>query len=68
VREAGGLGVHLAQAVAEGVLDGPSNCPAGAILSTTGGHGDLHCYPLSWMHELARTDGAMRLAGGSASA
>ena len=49
VREVGGLGIYLAQAVREGLLDGPSIYPAGAVLSTTGGHGDLHCYPLSWV-------------------
>ncbi len=42
VREVGGLGVYLAPAVSEGVLDGPAIYPAGAILSVTGGHGDLH--------------------------
>jgi imidazolonepropionase-like amidohydrolase len=51
VREVGGLGVHLARAVAEGVLDGPAIYAAGAILSTTGGHGDLHSYPLPWMED-----------------
>jgi imidazolonepropionase-like amidohydrolase len=45
VREVGGLGVELARAVAEGVLDGPAVYAAGGILSTTGGHGDLHSYP-----------------------
>ena len=40
VREVGGLGVELARAVAEGVLDGPAIYAAGAILSTTGGHAD----------------------------
>jgi imidazolonepropionase-like amidohydrolase len=49
VREVGGLGVFLARAVAEGTLDGPSIYGAGAILSTTGGHGDLHSYPLDWV-------------------
>jgi imidazolonepropionase-like amidohydrolase len=66
VREVGGLGVYLATAVAEGLLDGPSIYPAGAILSTTGGHGDLHCYPLSWVAEFARQDGTLRLADGIA--
>jgi imidazolonepropionase-like amidohydrolase len=66
VREVGGLGVHLARAVAEGLLDGPSIYPAGAILSTTGGHGDLHCYPLSWVNEFNRQDGTLRLADGTA--
>jgi len=66
VREVGGLGVYLARVVAEGVLDGPAIYPAGAILSTTGGHGDLHCYPLAWVQDFARDDGTLRLADGSA--
>jgi imidazolonepropionase-like amidohydrolase len=66
VREVGGLGVYLARAVAEGVLDGPAIYAAGAVLSTTGGHGDLHCYPLAWMEEFARGDGSFRLADGTA--
>ncbi len=66
VREVGGLGVHLARAVSEGILDGPAIYPAGAILSTTGGHGDLHCYPLAWVQDFARQDGTLRLADGSA--
>jgi imidazolonepropionase-like amidohydrolase len=66
VREVGGLGVHLARAVAEGVIDGPSIYPAGAILSTTGGHGDLHCYPLSWVTDFGRREGVLRLADGTA--
>ncbi len=66
VREVGGLGVYLARAVTEGVLDGPSIYAAGAILSTTGGHGDLHCYPLSFVNDFNRTDGAARLADGTA--
>ena len=53
VREVGGLGVYLARAVAEGTLDGPRIYGAGSILSTTGGHGDLHAYPLEWMHSTA---------------
>jgi imidazolonepropionase-like amidohydrolase len=66
VREVGGLGVHLAKAVAEGILDGPSIYAAGAILSTTGGHGDLHCYPLSFVNEMNQTDGTARLCDGTA--
>jgi len=49
VREVGGLGVHLARAVAEGSLAGPTIYGAGAILSTTAGHADLHSYPLDWV-------------------
>jgi imidazolonepropionase-like amidohydrolase len=65
VREVGGLGVYLAQAVREGLLDGPSIYPAGAVLSTTGGHGDLHCYPLSWVADFGQHDGTFRLADGT---
>ncbi len=64
VREVGGLGVYLARAVAEGVLDGPAIYGAGAILSTTGGHGDLHSFPLDWLGSWAGESGAMRLADG----
>ncbi len=65
VREVGGLGVYLAQAVREGLLDGPSIYAAGAVLSTTGGHGDLHSYPLSWMKDFGHHDGTFRLADGT---
>ena len=64
VREPGGLGVYLARAVAEGVLDGPAVYGAGAILSTTGGHGDLHSFPLDWMRDFSGRDGLLRLADG----
>ena len=64
VREVGGLGVYLARAVAEGVLDGPAIYAAGAILSTTGGHGDLHSVPLEWMGSWTAETGLMRLADG----
>jgi imidazolonepropionase-like amidohydrolase len=64
VRDVGGLGVYLARAVGEGVLDGPSVYGAGAILSTTGGHGDLHSYPLGWMRDWGHHIGLLRLADG----
>jgi imidazolonepropionase-like amidohydrolase len=64
VREVGGLGVYLARAVAEGVLDGPTIYAAGAILSTTGGHADLHSYSLSWVNEFGHHYGELRLADG----
>ncbi len=66
VREVGGLGLHLAQAVSEGVLDGPAIYAAGAVLSTTGGHGDLHSYPLPWVSDFSVHYGEFRLADGSA--
>ena len=64
VREVGGLGVYLAPAVAEGVLDGPAVYGAGAVLSTTGGHGDLHSFPLDWIRDYSGRGGLMRLADG----
>jgi imidazolonepropionase-like amidohydrolase len=66
VREVGGLGVYLARAVAEGVLDGPAIYAAGSILSTTGGHADLHSYPLSWISDYGHKGGELRLADGEA--
>jgi imidazolonepropionase-like amidohydrolase len=64
VREVGGLGVYLARAVGEGVLDGPAIYAAGAILSTTGGHADLHSLPLDWMRGWTKDSCMMRLADG----
>lgn len=64
VREVGGLGIDLARVVSEGTLPGPAIYGAGAILSTTGGHGDLHSLPLDWMVEFGRASGLARLADG----
>ncbi|MDQ2882571.1 MAG: amidohydrolase family protein [Actinomycetota bacterium] len=64
VRELGGLGIHLAQAVKEGTVDGPSIYAAGAMLSTTGGHGDFHRLPLAWVIDFSHRDGEIRLADG----
>ena len=66
VREVGGLGVYLARAVAEGVLDGPAIYAAGAILSTTGGHADLHSFPLHWVEDFGLHCGELRTADGVA--
>ncbi len=67
MRDVGGLGVHLARAVAEGLVDGPAIYGAGAILSTTGGHADLNSFPLDWMRDYSRREGLMRLADGPTS-
>ena len=64
VREVGGLGVFLARAVLEGTLEGPTIYAAGSILSVTGGHGDLHSYPLDWVEEYARMTSMLRLCDG----
>jgi imidazolonepropionase-like amidohydrolase len=65
VREVGGLGVHLARAVAEGTVAGPAIYAAGAVLSVTGGHADLHSLPLPWMAEFCQNDGEFRLCDGA---
>lgn len=49
VREMGGLGVYLARAITEGHVQGPAVYAAGAILSASGGHGDIHSIPERWM-------------------
>ncbi|MGH3328211.1 MAG: metal-dependent hydrolase family protein [Streptomycetales bacterium] len=64
VRETGGLGVYLAKAVEEGTVDGPTVYGAGAILSTSGGHGDIHELPLPWMADFAGHGGELRLCDG----
>jgi imidazolonepropionase-like amidohydrolase len=64
VREVGGLGVWLATAVDEGSVRGPSIYAAGAVLSPTGGHADLHMYPTSWVCDLADHLGVLRQCDG----
>lgn len=64
VREVGGLGVHLARAVAEGILDGPTIYGAGAILGTTGGHSDIHALPMDWVADFASNGGELRQCDG----
>ncbi|HEY1574704.1 MAG TPA: amidohydrolase family protein [Pseudonocardiaceae bacterium] len=66
VREVGGLGIHLARAVEEGTVVGPSIYAAGTALSTTGGHGDLHGFPASWIDDFGHLGGELRLADGPA--
>ncbi len=53
VREMGGNGIYLQQGIDEGTITGPTIYSAGAILSTTGGHADVHGYPLDFVESLA---------------
>jgi imidazolonepropionase-like amidohydrolase len=64
VREVGGLGVWLATAVAEGSVAGPTIYGAGAVLSPTGGHADLHMFPTRWVCDLADGFGMLRQCDG----
>jgi imidazolonepropionase-like amidohydrolase len=64
IREVGGLGVWLAAAIAEGTVVGPAIYGAGAVLSPTGGHADLHMYPVDWVCDLADRIGVLRQCDG----
>jgi imidazolonepropionase-like amidohydrolase len=46
MREVGGLGIDIQPAIAAGDVAGPTVYGAGKVLSTTGGHGDVHSMPL----------------------
>ncbi len=64
VREVGGLGIFLARAVNEGSVPGPHIYAAGGMISPTGGHGDLHSYPLDFTHEVLERTQMSALADG----
>lgn len=65
VREAGGLGISIKPVIDEGTIAGPRIYPAGSILSTTGGHADIHGLPLDMVHSLGgRGFGFSQLADG----
>ncbi|WP_067898790.1 metal-dependent hydrolase family protein [Nocardia vaccinii] len=50
VRDAAGLGIWIASAVDDGTIAGPTIYGAGAAISPTGGHADVHSYPEHWVH------------------
>jgi imidazolonepropionase-like amidohydrolase len=52
VREVGGIGLSLKPVIDEGSIRGPRIYAAGSILSTTGGHADIHGLPLDFVHSL----------------
>lgn len=66
VREVGGLGVYLAKAIDEGSVVGPNVYGAGRVLSTTGGHGDIHSLPLDWVNSMSAGAGLGILCDGVA--
>src|SRR5690606_12620246 len=61
IREAGGLGLDLARAIDEGTVRGPTIYAPGAIMSTTGGHADLHDLPIEWVHDACSHTGEMHV-------
>lgn len=64
VRDVGGLGLKLAPAAADGSIRAPKIFAAGRILSTTGGHGDIHSLPLDFVHQAACNHGFSILCDG----
>jgi len=64
VREMGGIGIHLARVVADGTIPGPTIYAAGAILSPTGGHGDIHAMPVQWVEDYGAHGGCLHLCDG----
>ena len=63
-RDVGGLGLQLAEVFAEGRVSGPRVHAAGRILSTTGGHGDIHSLPLDFVHCIHERQGFAILCDG----
>lgn len=53
VREVGGYGLDVQPAIASGAVEGPTIYGAGKVVSTTGGHGDLHAIPLEALHHVS---------------
>ncbi|KAK4502243.1 hypothetical protein PRZ48_005668 [Zasmidium cellare] len=64
VREVGGYGVDFKTGIDEGWIPGPNIYSAGAPLSQTAGHGDLHSVPLSLMHDKIAAGMPLALADG----
>ncbi len=52
-REVGGDGLDIQPAIAAGQVSGPTVYGAGRILSTTGGHADVHSIPLDALDTIA---------------
>jgi len=66
VRDLVGLGVHLARVVNEGTIPGPHIYGGGAMISPTAGHGDLHMFPISYLHALSASGYYFQMCDGVA--
>jgi imidazolonepropionase-like amidohydrolase len=64
IREVGGLGIHLARVIAEGAIPGPHVYSSGGVLSMTGGHGDIHAFPLDVLHTAPAASAFLALCDG----
>lgn len=66
VREAGGFGIFLVPAIAEGTIDGPNVYSAGGILSQTGGHADVHGFTVATVADFTAHAGVLQICDGVA--
>jgi imidazolonepropionase-like amidohydrolase len=64
VREVGGWGIDLGQAINEGTLLGPNIYSSHAPLSQTGGHIDAHEKSISFVHECMASGKPIQLCDG----
>src|SRR5881396_335797 len=64
VREVGGLGIYLARLVLDGSIPGPHIYAAGGVLSITGGHADIHAFPLDVLHAATGMSSVLALCDG----
>ena len=64
VREVAGLGIFLARAIDEGSVPGPHVYASGGMISPTGGHGDLHSYPMDFTLDVLERTQMSALADG----
>ena len=63
VRDVGGPAFALQQAIDEGLLPGPRIYPSGAMITATGGHGDMR--PVSELPSVAGKPAGVEMSGGS---
>lgn len=58
-REVGGHGLLIQPAIADGAVRGPTIYGAGTVLSTTGGHADVHSIPLEALDAMKTDFGSL---------
>ncbi|MDA3648918.1 amidohydrolase family protein [Saccharopolyspora indica] len=64
LRDMGGHGCALAEAIREGTFAGPNIYSANQVIGQTGGHSDAHRLPHSWVTDPCRSGGTLRIADG----
>ncbi|ONI78028.1 amidohydrolase [Actinosynnema sp. ALI-1.44] len=64
VRDMGGYGCVLAEAIREGTFVGPNIYSANQVIGQTGGHSDAHRLPYRWVSDPCQTGGTLHIADG----